>query len=247
MPLYYAVVPRSQGGTGVSTTPAAPVSYGPANPTGTASTTQVMMGFGSTCLLTPASSGTVLVTIGGTAKTATSQAVVTVGARYGPSAGPATTVAAASNGGEISAVASWSAPSAGVLAVASTTGWTATGTLYVAASGSTVGQVTYTGISGNTFTGCAYVAGSATGTVATSGAVTGAPQNSSPVVGTRFGPAADVAVSGSGAGSFSGYAVTAVVSLAAGTAYWFDLGVATGNASDSASVAAVTMALAEMS
>ena len=42
----------------------------------------------------------------------------------------------------------------------------------VAASGSTTAVVTYTGISGNTLTGCAYVSGSATGTVSTGGAVT---------------------------------------------------------------------------
>jgi hypothetical protein len=83
-----------------------------------------------------------------------------------------TTVAAGSNGGEISLVASWATPSAGGLSVASTTGYASSGTLYVAASGSTVATVTYTGTSGgNTFTGCAYVSGSATGTVATGSTV----------------------------------------------------------------------------
>ena len=85
----------------------------------------------------------------------------------------ATTVASGSNGGEISTIASWSNPSAGVLDVASIPANTPTsGTLTVAASGSTTAVVTYTGISGNSFTGCAYVSGSATGTVATGGAVT---------------------------------------------------------------------------
>jgi len=42
----------------------------------------------------------------------------------------------------------------------------------VAASGATTAVVTYTGISSTTLTGCAYVSGSATGTVATGGAVT---------------------------------------------------------------------------
>jgi hypothetical protein len=84
-----------------------------------------------------------------------------------------TTVAAGSNGGEISQVATWSAPSAGVLDVASTTGYPPSGTLTVAASGATTAVITYTGTSGgNSFTGCAYVSGSATGTVATGGAVT---------------------------------------------------------------------------
>jgi hypothetical protein len=83
-----------------------------------------------------------------------------------------TTVASGSSGGEISAVASWSSPSAGVLDVASTTGYPTAGTLQVVASGTTLGVITYTGISGNSFTGCAYVSGSATGTVSTGNAVT---------------------------------------------------------------------------
>jgi len=87
---------------------------------------------------------------------------------------PATTVAAGSNTGEISTIASWATPSAGVLSVASVTGYPTTGALAVAASGSTLARVTYTGVSGSTFTGCAYVSGSATGTVATGNAVTNA-------------------------------------------------------------------------
>lgn len=85
---------------------------------------------------------------------------------------PTTTVAAGSNGGEISAIASWATPSAGVLSVASVAGLpTGGGTALVAASGSTTATITFTGISGSTLTGCAYVSGSATGTVATGGAV----------------------------------------------------------------------------
>jgi hypothetical protein len=84
----------------------------------------------------------------------------------------ATTVAAGSNGGEISQVASWSSPSAGVLDVATTTGWPASGTVTVAASGSTTAIVTFTGTAAGQLTGCAYVSGSATGTVSTGGAVT---------------------------------------------------------------------------
>lgn len=84
-----------------------------------------------------------------------------------------TTVAAGSTGGEISAIASWSSPSAGVLDTGTLpSGWPSSGTVYVAASGSTVAVVTYTGTSGgNSLTGCAYVSGSATGTVATAGTV----------------------------------------------------------------------------
>ena len=85
---------------------------------------------------------------------------------------PATTVASGSNGGEISAIASWSSPSAGVLDVGTLPGnWPTAGTVNVAASGSTTAVVTYTGVSGNSLTGCAYVSGSATGTVSTGGAV----------------------------------------------------------------------------
>ena len=80
--------------------------------------------------------------------------------------GSNTTVAAGSNGGEISTVASWAHPSAGVLDVVSTTGFPASGALLIQASGSTVATITYTGTSGgNSFTGCTYQSGSATGTV----------------------------------------------------------------------------------
>jgi hypothetical protein len=83
----------------------------------------------------------------------------------------ATTVASGSNGGEISAVASWSSPSAGVLDVASTAGWPSAGKFTVATS-TTTATCTYSGITATSLTGCAYVSGSATGTVATGGAVT---------------------------------------------------------------------------
>jgi hypothetical protein len=88
------------------------------------------------------------------------------------SAGPAvtTTVASGSNSGEASAIASWSTPSAGTLAVASASAFPSSGTLTVATS-TTTATITYTGTTSTTFTGCAYVSGSATGTVATGGAV----------------------------------------------------------------------------
>ena len=86
--------------------------------------------------------------------------------------GAYTTVAAGSSGGEISAIASWSSPSGGVLDVATTTGFPSSGTLQVAASGSTVGVISYTGTSGgNSFTGCTYFSGSPLGTVSTGGTV----------------------------------------------------------------------------
>ena len=83
-----------------------------------------------------------------------------------------TTVASGSNGGEISQIASWSSPSAGVLDVTTTTGWPTSGTVNVAASGATTAVVTYAGTAAGQLTGCAYVSGSATGTVSTGGAVT---------------------------------------------------------------------------
>jgi hypothetical protein len=84
----------------------------------------------------------------------------------------ATTVASGSNGGEISAVASWSSPSSGVLDVASTAGWPNQGQVSVAASGSTTAVVNYGGITATGLINCTYVSGSATGTVSAGGAVT---------------------------------------------------------------------------
>ena len=100
---------------------------------------------------------------------------------------PVVTVAAGLNGGEISTIASWGGTYGGngVLDVSSVTGYpTGGGTLWVAASGSTIAVITYTGVSGSTFTGCAYVSGSPTGTVATGGTVS-AP-NSVPAAGVPF-------------------------------------------------------------
>jgi hypothetical protein len=87
----------------------------------------------------------------------------------------ATTVASGSNGGEISNVAAWSSPSAGVLDVATTTGWPTSGTVNVAASGATTAVVNYTGTAAGQLTGCSYVSGSPTGTVSTGGAVPSRP------------------------------------------------------------------------
>jgi hypothetical protein len=80
------------------------------------------------------------------------------------------TVASGSNGGAINTIASWSSPSAGVLAVSSTAGFPASGTVNVATS-TTNAVISYTGTSGgNQLTGCAYVSGG-TGTVSTGGNV----------------------------------------------------------------------------
>lgn len=83
------------------------------------------------------------------------------------------TVAAGSNGGTISGIATWGSSFGGngTLVVSSTALFPASGTITVAASGSTTAIVTYTGKTSTTLTGCAYVSGSASGTVATGGAV----------------------------------------------------------------------------
>jgi hypothetical protein len=106
---------------------------------------------------------------------AAAQTLSTTSATYSAITGSSSTVAAGSNGGEISQIATWGGTYGGngVLAVASGTVFPAAGgTINVAASGSTTAVVTYTGVSGNTLTGCAYVSGSATGTVSTGGTVT---------------------------------------------------------------------------
>lgn len=91
----------------------------------------------------------------------------------GAGAGAVTSVAAGSNAGSITTIASWSSPSPGVLDVASTTSFPASGSLQVQASGGTWAVVSYTGVTATSFTGCTYVRslGTAAGTVATGGSV----------------------------------------------------------------------------
>lgn len=110
---------------------------------------------------------------------------------------PTTTVAAGSNGGEISQIASWGAGfgGSGILDVASTVGYPTSGTIYVAATGPTIGRVTYTGVTSTSFTGCAYVSGSATGTIATGGTVSATSGNIAQA-GYRSCPGWDITTSG---------------------------------------------------
>jgi hypothetical protein len=80
---------RANGGTGLATTPAAPQNYNPSNPTPTASQgTLVMMGLGTTCTFTPASSGNVKVTITGNTLTNTAAAQIGLGGRFGTGTAP---------------------------------------------------------------------------------------------------------------------------------------------------------------
>lgn len=91
-------LPIAGGGTGKTTAAAAfnalnpnaaPVRYGPANPAGTVSTTQVMMGLGSACVYTPASSGLVLVSAYTTFFTLVAASSVFLTGQYGTGAAPA--------------------------------------------------------------------------------------------------------------------------------------------------------------
>jgi hypothetical protein len=94
-----------------------------------------------------------------------------------------TTVASGSNGAEPS---TWTFSSPGTLSVASTSGFLSGGVLNVAASGSATAVITYTGISGNSFTGCVYISGSPTGTLATGGTVSYVSGTQTPAIGSNF-------------------------------------------------------------
>lgn len=248
MPLFNPVPAATQTVTGTVLLPAASVNYKPSSPTSTSSTTMLMMGLGSTCVYTPSGSGKVIADVAAVVIATVAATGASVNGYFGALAAAAgTTVAAGSNGGEISQIgnAGWTTPSQGVLAVASTAGWATSGTLWVAASGSTVGQVTYTGVSGNTFTGCAYVAGSATGTVATGGAVTPYPQNGSAVAGTQFSATQTTRITATSATIGTSVSLTDRLSLTAGQAYWFDLGLDTNTANDTVQLINISMTLAE--
>ena len=60
----------------------------PANPAATASLTLVMMGMGSSCKITPSSSGKVLLTLTGYAGTNTAVATLSLGGRFGTGTAP---------------------------------------------------------------------------------------------------------------------------------------------------------------
>lgn len=82
-------------------------------------------------------------------------------------------VAAGSNGGLIQNIATWSSPSAGVLALNGSFGLTnKPGQMDVAVTGGRTAVVAYAAVSGNTLTGCTYVSGANSGdTVATNAQV----------------------------------------------------------------------------
>lgn len=140
---------------------AAPAQLTPANPAATASTSLVMMGLGSTLAYTPASSGLVLITVGGMFFSSTAAVAVTLTGRYG------------------------------------------------------------------------------TG---------GAPANGAAVTGTRWPGAADPTFGATTAAAAGNpFSFTAILTLVKGTAYWFDLALATANAADAASAANLFVSIAELS
>lgn len=230
----------------------APANFKPSAPTATASTTLIHAGFGGAgtpVVITPLSSGVIQINGVGQMYTNTAVAQTGVSGRYGQLAGPATTVASGSNGGEISAIASWSSPSAGKLDIASSTGWnSAGGSAWVVASGSTIGQIAYTGVAAGQLTGCTYVTGSATGTVATGNAVTGYPPQGAAVAGTAWGnngtfilpPAAAIAQG-------LPFSFTDLLSLTPNLAYWFDLVYETGTGADTAQPKNISLVMWETS
>jgi hypothetical protein len=72
---------------------ASPARYQPADPAGTISTTQVMMGLGSVCTYTPAQSGLVLLACTGQVQVINAVVAATLGGRYGTGTAPANGVA----------------------------------------------------------------------------------------------------------------------------------------------------------
>jgi hypothetical protein len=183
-----------------------------------------MMGFGTTCTYTPLSSGPVVVHVNGFLSNTSSDACV-IGPRYGSLGGSITTIGSGSAGGTISTIASWSSPGAGTLDVAAVAGnWPPSGTLWIGTAG-TAAQVTYTGFTSASFTGCAYVsgAGSTGGTVSAAQQVYGYPPNGAIVTGTRFGAATDPNAQGDNLTGGTGFGFNGLLNLTPGTSYWFDM------------------------
>ena len=102
----------------------------------------------------------------GTASTASGSANVTTALAASASA---TTTGSGSNAGVLNNIGAWSSPSAGVLSCLSTAGFPSAGTLTVFGSSGSIATITYTGITGTTFTGCQYVSGAAGGQTAVTG------------------------------------------------------------------------------
>jgi hypothetical protein len=241
----YSTAPNNYQAVGGNATPTPPAVATAASPTGTTSTSLVMCGIGQTFI--PTATGHVLVLSTGQCVLSASGANNQVVGRYALNG--STTVASGSNGGEISTIATWSHPSSGVLDVATngTAGFPSSGQILVAASGSTTAVVDYTGLGTNSFTGCTYVSGSATGTVSTGGSITSVPANGNPVTGTIWGASSTPTIKGTGTTSDSvQFAFVDLLFLTAGYSYWFDLAQATTAGAETASLENVKIVLVEL-
>jgi len=73
-----------------------------------------------------------------------------------------------------------------------------------------------------------------------------APVNGAAVSGTRFGPIGDPAGHAVNTANPGGFAITALLSLTAGTAYWFDIALATSAGADAAVLSNIAMTIAEL-
>lgn len=73
----------------------------------------------------------------------------------------------------------------------------------------------------------------------------GAPANGAAVTGTRFGAAADYAVTPPGIGVGVPFCLTDVLALTPGTAYWLDLALSTSAAADAASLSNLSVTISE--
>jgi hypothetical protein len=249
-----SVLALASGGTGYNaasssallshlgiTFPAASVNFKPPNPASTASQTSgVMSGLGSTVAYTPTGTGIVQVTLTGEAGIQTAITGVVLYPRYGTGTAPY---------GSLAATVASGAGSAAQFTVAGTAYALNTQVVLTATSapGNFTSNSTYYVVnpSGTTF----YLATTASGTaIAYSSAGTGvviAPL----VTGTRFGTATDPTVrpsSFSSSNALLPFSFTDRLALAASTAYWFDVGIATNASADVAMIQNISITLQEL-
>jgi hypothetical protein len=73
-----------------------------------------------------------------------------------------------------------------------------------------------------------------------------APANGAAVTGTRWGTPGDPQIEAGASGRQGAFSFTTVLNLTAGTAYWFDLALATGNSADQAQFADLSIVIEEL-
>lgn len=113
------------------------------------------------------------------------------------------------------------------------------GCLFTAAGGGLV-LVSVTGVAATATAAVAATVGGRYGTGT-------APVTAAAVTGTRFGAAADQVIGPAAAAAAGiGFALTALLQLIPGTAYWFDLALATATTGDHASMADVGLTIIEL-